>query len=70
MVLELVFLGLGGYVGMYTAQKLAKALPEVPGPLSLVLKLKEFTARKELPDAKQSPQKKVGQSNPFTVEEP
>lgn len=70
MVLELVFLGLGGYVGMYAAQKLAKALPEVPGPLALVLKLKELTAGKDQPDARQTSLSKSGQRNPFSVEDP
>lgn len=47
MVLGMVLVGLGGYIGMYTVQKLAKALPEVPSPIVLAHKLKELASSKD-----------------------
>lgn len=49
MVFELVFLGLGGYLGAYAAQKLGGSLAEVPGPVTIALAVKDFFVRSDSP---------------------
>lgn len=42
MVLELVIFVVGGYFGALAMQRFSRDIPELPGPVALAIRIKEF----------------------------